>query len=124
MKWASLLVIAVIVVIIFLLKRTSEVSTADALEQLKNGAVVIDVRSPDEYNAEHLPGAMNLPLDMIESAVAQRMPDKGRVLLLHCQSGVRSAMATRKLRAMGYPGVFNLGSLARAREIVDKAGGH
>ena len=121
MKWTTLLIIAAIIVVVFLLKRTSEISTAEALEQLKKGAVVVDVRSPGEYNAEHLPGTINLPLDVIETAVPQRVPDKSRVLLLHCQSGVRSAMALRKLRAMGYTNAFNLGSLARAREVVDKA---
>ena len=121
MRWTTLLVIAAIIVIVFLLKRTGEIPTAEAAEQLKKGAVVIDVRSPGEYNAEHLPGAMNLPLDVIEGAVPQRLPDKAGVLLLHCQSGMRSAMAMRKLRAMGYTNVFNLGSRARAREIVDKA---
>jgi len=121
MKLTTLLVIAAIIVMVFLLKRTSEISTAEALEQLKKGAVLVDVRSPGEYNAEHLPGAINLPLDVVETAVPQRVPDKSRVLLLHCQSGVRSAMALRKLRAMGYTNAFNLGSLARAREVVDKA---
>lgn len=124
MKWSTLFVIAAIIVIVFLLKRTSEISTADALAQLKKGALVIDVRSPGEYNAGHVPEALNLPLDGIESSVAQRVPDKERVLLLHCQSGMRSAMALRKLQAVGYSNVFNLGSLGRAREIVAKAGGN
>jgi phage shock protein E len=123
MRWTTLLVIAAIIVIVFLLKRTGEIPTAEAAEQLKKGAVVIDVRSPGEYNAEHLPAAINLPLDGIELAVPQRVPDKDRVLLLHCQSGMRSAMALRKLQAIGYTNVFNLGSLGRAREIVGKAGG-
>ncbi|KAB2637924.1 MAG: rhodanese-like domain-containing protein [Verrucomicrobia bacterium] len=123
MQWTTLLVIVAIFFMVFLLKRTSEISAAEALEQLKKGALVIDVRSPGEYNAEHLPDAINLPLDGIELAAAQRVPDKDRVLLLHCQSGMRSAMARRKLQAVGYTNVFDLGALGRAREIVDKTGG-
>ena len=121
MKWTILLVIAALVVIFLLIKETGQISAADALEHLKKGAVVIDVRSTDEYNTEHLPSAVNLPLDVIENAVPQRLPDKNQILLLHCQSGMRSAIAMRKLQHMGYTNVFNLGSLARAKAIVDKA---
>lgn len=124
MKWTIILVIAALVVIVFLLKETSQISPKDALEYLKKGAVVIDVRSPGEFNAEHLPMAGNIPLEMIESAVPQRVPDKNQVVLLHCQSGMRSAMAMRKLRGMGYTNAFNLGSLARARDIVASAAGN
>lgn len=118
MKWTILLVIAALIVIIFLLKESGRISVTDALEYLKKGAVVIDVRSPEEYTAEPLPGAINIPLDVIESAVPVRLGDKQQVLLLHCQSGMRSALAVRKLQALGYVNAFNLGSLARAREIL------
>jgi len=87
---------------------------------LKQWAVVIDVRSPEEYNSGHLRNAINIPLDGIEAAVPQRFTDKQQVLLLHCQSGMRSAMAVRKLKGIGYPNVFNLGSLSRARELADQ----
>ena len=120
MKWTVLLVIAAMIVIVFLLKRGGEIPAAEARDQLQQGAVVIDVRSPGEYNGDHLQGAINIPLDVIESAVPQRVQDKSQVLLLHCQSGVRSAMAMRKLKAIGYTNVFNLGSLERARDIVGK----
>jgi len=121
MKWTILLIIAAVIVIVYLLKQGSEVSSADAVKYLKKGAVVIDVRSAGEYNADHLPSAINIPVEVIESAVPQRVQDLDQVLLLHCQSGMRSALAVRKLKAIGYTHVFNLGSLARAREIVAKA---
>ncbi|MCX6878698.1 MAG: rhodanese-like domain-containing protein [Verrucomicrobia bacterium] len=124
MKWTILLVIVALVVIVFLLKETGQISSEDALAYLRQGAVVIDVRSPDEFNAEHLPTAINLPLEVLESAVPQRVPDKNRVLLLHCQSGMRSAAAMRKLKGLGYASTYNLGSLARARKIVGSAGGN
>lgn len=122
MKWTILLVIAALLVVVFLMKKTGDLSSEDASEYLKEGAVVIDVRSPGEYNAEHLRGTLNIPLDVVESAVPQRLGDKDQVLLLHCQSGVRSGMAVRKLKALGYTKVFNLGSFNRAKEIVAKAG--
>jgi len=120
MKWTVLLVVAALAVIVFLLKRTGELASEDAAEYLTKGALVIDVRSPEEYNTEHLPNAINIPLDVIEAAMPQRVPDKRQVLLLHCQSGMRSAMAVRTLKGMGYTNAFNLGSLARARAILGR----
>jgi len=122
MKWTILIVIAAAFAVIFLLKQTGRIAPGDAAEYLTKGAVVIDVRSSGEFNADHLRNAVNIPLDVIETAVPQRFGNKQQVLLLHCQSGMRSGVAVRKLKALGYTNVFNLGSLARARELVEKAG--
>jgi monofunctional biosynthetic peptidoglycan transglycosylase len=91
----------------------------DARTHLKQGALVIDVRSPREYNSEHLPSAVNIPVDGIETALPVRVPDKNKVLLLHCQSGMRSAVAMKKLKSIGYTHVYNLGSLPQAKAVVD-----
>jgi len=120
MKWTVLFVVAALVVIFVLMKKSGQVAPEDVVTHLKQGAVVIDVRSPEEYNSGHLRNAINIPLDGIEAAVPQRFTDKQQVLLLHCQSGMRSAMAVRKLKGIGYPNVFNLGSLSRARELADQ----
>jgi monofunctional biosynthetic peptidoglycan transglycosylase len=97
-----------------------DVTTAvEAREYLKQGALVIDVRSLGEYNSEHLPSALNIPLDVIESALPVRVPDKNKVLLLHCQSGMRSDVAMKKLKSIGYTHVYNLGSLPQAKAVVD-----
>ena len=102
----------------FLLRRMGQISAKEARQQLGNGALVIDVRTPGEFASGHLPKAISMPLDEIESRIARHVPDKNKVLLLHCQSGMRSGVAKRKLRAMGYTQAFNLGSLSRAAQIV------
>ena len=122
MRWISLLIIAALVVVIFVLKKNGRISPRDAVAYLRDGALVIDVRSHDEYTADHLPCAINIPLDQLESAVPRQVKDPNQVLLLHCQSGLRSGMAVTKLHGMGYRNVFNLGSLARAREIIGNGG--
>jgi len=63
---------------------------------------------------------INLPLDDIENALPSRIRDKNQVLLLHCQSGMRSAMTVKKLKGLGYTHVFNLGSYGRAARIVKR----
>jgi len=121
MNWTALLIFAVVVVVVIMVKRAGQVSTSDALVYLKNGALVIDVRTPGEFNAGHLASAINLSLDQIETGLPQRVPDKNQILLLHCQSGMRSGMAKSKLKVMGYEHVFNLGSYGRAESILTQA---
>jgi rhodanese-related sulfurtransferase len=95
-----------------------KVSKKAAAEYLRNGAVVIDVRSAGEFTAKHLPRAVNIPLSEIETVIARKVRDKDQVLLLHCQSGSRSAEAIRRLKAIGYERAYNLGSYGRAAQIV------
>jgi phage shock protein E len=118
MDWTTLSIIAAILAVILLLKRIGQISAKDAQAHLKQGALLIDVRSPGEFSSGHLPGAINIPLDQVGVALPKRVTDKSQVLLLHCLSGTRSGIARMKLKRLGYAKVFNLGSLARARKIV------
>jgi len=102
-----------------MIKQSGQISAKDALEKMKTGALVIDVRSPGEFSSGHLTKAINIPLDEIETALPKRVQDKNQVLLLHCASGMRSGMAKNKLNGMGYTNAFNLGSYGRATGIVD-----
>jgi len=119
MNWTTILVIAAIVAVIFMMKQSGQISAKDALEKLRNGALVIDVRSAGEFSSGHMPKAINIPLDEIESALPKRVKDKNQTLLLHCASGMRSGMAKSKLTGMGYTNAFNLGSYGRAEKIVN-----
>ena len=98
--------------------QSSQISPEVAQAYLKKGALVIDVRTPAEFNAGHLPIAINIPLALIESGATLPLKDMNQVLLLHCQGGMRSAKATQLLSGMGYTHVFNLGSYSRAAQIV------
>jgi phage shock protein E len=118
MNWTIALIVAAIAAIILVMKRAGQISPKGARRYLKSGALVIDVRSPAEFNSGHLPSAINLPLDEIETVLPRRVKDKKQVLLLHCQSGMRSATAKKRLQGLGYASAFNLGSYGRAAQIV------
>ncbi|HTW79120.1 MAG TPA: rhodanese-like domain-containing protein [Terracidiphilus sp.] len=118
MNWTAVAVAFGLLILLLFLRQRGRISAAEARERLKGGALVVDVRTEGEFAARHLPGAVNLPLDTIADTLPARVPDKDKTLLLHCQSGMRSGAAQSKLRAMGYTNAFNLGSYARAAQIV------
>ena len=121
MNWTPFLILAAIVAVVLLVKNLGQISARDALELLRNDALVVDVRSSGEFNSGHLAKAINLPLDEIETALPQRVKDKNQALLLHCASGMRSGMAKSKLKRLGYTNVFNLGSYGRAEGILNQS---
>jgi molybdopterin/thiamine biosynthesis adenylyltransferase/rhodanese-related sulfurtransferase len=77
--------------------RIEEVDPAAVREQASNGAVVIDVREPEEWAAGHIPGAKHVPKSYLESRIEGAAPDRDQHLILYCASGNRSAWATRTL---------------------------
>jgi rhodanese-related sulfurtransferase len=85
------------------------VDADEAARLLARDAVrVLDVRTPDEYDAGgHIPGANLLPVDLIAAAPAT-LPRDGKPLLVYCQHGIRSVTASRFLAAAGFPDVMNL----------------
>ncbi|MGB8259489.1 MAG: rhodanese-like domain-containing protein [Terracidiphilus sp.] len=118
MDWKIIAVVAAVLAVFLLLKRAGLISAKAARELLRQGALTIDVRTEGEFAAGHLPRAINLPLDQIETALPRRVADKDKPLLLHCASGMRSGAAKAKLKALGYTNAHNLGSYARAARIV------
>jgi len=118
MGWISILVVIGIVLAFVGIKQLGSISPEAARNHLRQGAKVIDVRSLREFQSGHLPGAINIPGNVIENQIARYAPNKETVLLLHCLSGGRSGLAVRTLKKLGYKKVFNLGSYGRAEKII------
>jgi len=118
MSWIPFVVVLVLAVAYIYMKRSGQISSKEAQEYLRNGAILIDVRSANEFESGHILQAYNMPLDRIEMMASAAVKDRSKVLLLHCSTGVRSALAKKRLIAIGYTNVFNLGSYERAGKIV------
>lgn len=118
MQATILLFFAALFAVFLFSMRSGQISAKEAQAYLRRGALLIDVRTAAEFGSSHLPKALNLPLSEIETSIARHVPDKNRVLLLHCHSGMRSAVARRKLTALGYTHSYNLGAYKRAMQIV------
>ncbi len=122
MNWTLAVVLGLVLLAFFLSKRMSFVSAEAARKYLREGAAVIDVRSPEEFRSRHLPGALNIPLGELREGLARSVRDKNQVLLLHCLSGGRSGIAKVQAKKLGYARVFNLGGYGRAEAIVSRKG--
>lgn len=80
-------------------------------ELLGQGAVLADVRSPQEYEKAHLEGAVNIPYADIYLNAAKVLPDRERPVIVYCATGKRSSMAKDRLEFMGYQRVYFLGGV-------------
>ncbi|WP_304224840.1 rhodanese-like domain-containing protein [Gracilinema caldarium] len=72
-------------------------------------ALVIDVRTPEEFNSGHLDMAINIPLDTIEKRITAIVPNKTASIVLYCRSGNRSGQAYNILKSLGYTRIHNGG---------------
>jgi molybdopterin/thiamine biosynthesis adenylyltransferase/rhodanese-related sulfurtransferase len=89
--------------------RIDEVDPTVVREQVSNGAVVIDVREPEEWSAGHIPGARHVPKSYLESRIEGAVPDRSQHVILYCASGNRSAWATRTMvEDLGYENVESM----------------
>ncbi|MDQ3305944.1 MAG: molybdopterin-synthase adenylyltransferase MoeB [Actinomycetota bacterium] len=88
--------------------RIREVDTPGAEAAIAGGAVVLDVREPDEYEQGALPGAIHIPRGNLESQVENRVVDRGAPIVVHCAGGTRSAFAAETLGQLGYTDVVSM----------------
>jgi phage shock protein E len=77
---------------------------------VKNGAQIIDVRTPGEFKSGHINGAVNIPLQQFQSGISKIKNDKP--VITCCASGMRSASAKNMLQSAGFKEVYNGGGWA------------
>ena len=85
-----------------------EVDTAAAADLIAGGAVVLDVREPDEYDQGALPDAIHIPRGHLEAQVEGKVLDKHAQVVVYCAGGVRSAFAAKTLAELGYTDVVSV----------------
>lgn len=87
---------------------------------VKSGAVIIDVRSSEEYQGGHINGSLNIPLDKLKRSVQLLPADKQHPIIVCCASGVRSSRARGFLMGLGYKQVFNGGGWTTLKQKLQK----
>lgn len=91
----------------------TQISQDEAKEMMQqdDGHVIVDVRRPDEFAAGHIPGAICIPNETIESEQPEELPDTDQIILIYCRSGNRSKQAAQKLFDMGYTNIYEFGGI-------------
>ena len=84
-----------------------------------SGAVLLDVRTPEEYKEGHIPGSLNIPLQTIDK-VESKVENKDTALYVYCRSGARSSRAVTQLHEMGYTNANNIGGIAAYTGEVER----
>lgn len=88
--------------------RIREVTVAVAIERIKSGAVLIDVREDSEFETAHADGAKHMGRGVIDRDIVQTFPNKDTELILYCGGGYRSALAADMIQKMGYTNVWSM----------------
>ncbi|MBO4938203.1 MAG: rhodanese-like domain-containing protein [Oscillospiraceae bacterium] len=86
---------------------------------LVSGAVLLDVRTQQEFNDGHIPGSVNLPLQMLDNA-DEIIENVDVPLYVYCRSGARSRQAVMVLKSMGYRNVTNIGGISAYTGKVER----
>lgn len=91
--------------------------SGEAAHQLvqKQGALLLDVRTPEEFAEGHVDGAVNVPVQELEAKLASLPARKDQDVVVYCRSGVRSARASGILKSAGFSRVHDLGAMSNWR---------
>ena len=85
-----------------------DINKKELVRFLKEGAILVDVRSPQEYREGHLEGAILIPEYELISKHSKTFKSKDETIIVYCSNGLRSKKGQRKLEKLGYTNVYNL----------------
>jgi rhodanese-related sulfurtransferase len=91
----------------------TQISMDKAIEMMESesGYIILDVRTIEEFNDRHIPGAICVPNESIGTEPIAELPQKDQLILVYCRSGRRSKEAAEKLAAMGYSNIYEFGGI-------------
>lgn len=85
---------------------------------VKQGAIIVDVRSKGEFSGGHIANSINIPVDVLANNLA-KLKDKNKPVITCCASGIRSASAKNILKSNGFMQVYNGGSWNGLNSKID-----
>lgn len=107
----GLAIAAVLVAVYLFVVRRGDIDGVAARQLVRDGALLVDVRTPGEFASEHIAGAINIPVQEIDARLGE-LGSKNRPIVLYCRSGARSGQAARILTSAGFV-AHNLGAMGR-----------
>jgi rhodanese-related sulfurtransferase len=91
--------------------RYSNMHDIKAIIKENQDYVILDVRTLDEYQEGHIPGAINIPNENIANIAGEKLTNKEQLILVYCRSGNRSKQAAKTLANMGYTNIIEFGGI-------------
>ncbi len=88
----------------------ADIAPSAALAKVKEGALLVDSRTIEEFNSGHIEGALNIPHTETKVRLLELGGDKNKEIIFYCKSGGRSGMAQKILKEEGFLNVFNAGA--------------
>jgi rhodanese-related sulfurtransferase len=85
--------------------------TAKQIMDTSKDYVILDVRTQEEFDQAHIPGAILIPNDQINDEAEHVLTDKNQLILVYCRSGRRSKMAAEELVKLGYTNIKEFGGI-------------
>ncbi|HEV7607667.1 MAG TPA: rhodanese-like domain-containing protein [Steroidobacteraceae bacterium] len=111
--WLAMAAVLALVVVVIHESRVrasgfAAISSQDLIRLMNQGALVLDIRKPDEFAAGHVNGAKQLPSDQILTAGESFKRFKEKPVVVYCESGSLAAAAVRQLNRQGFTKAFSL----------------
>ena len=114
----SLLLILMLGIVVFAVPHAGasgyrQITMQEAIDMMDSESdyIILDVRTPAEYESGHIPNAVNVPNETIGQSEIDELPDKDQLILVYCRSGNRSKQASSKLAALGYTNIVEFGGI-------------
>ena len=93
---------------------------AQVLMQREQDYLILDVRSPEEYAAGHIPHAINIPMEQFGEDPPKELPDRNQMIFVYCVKGIRSMNIANRLAHMGYKNIVEIGGIQDWHGDIEK----
>lgn len=90
---------------------------------LPDNAVILDVRTAEDFKKDHVEGAILVPHDKIDASIKKQIPCTSTPVFIYCQKGVRAKIAEEKLEKLGYTNLTVLGGIEEAKKKIVRGTG-
>ena len=91
--------------------KVNKITCSEVNDLVSEGAIVVDVRTPGEYEEDHIENAINIDSNEIKYVVKGKIKDYETKIIVYCRSGNRSAESAKILVNLGYKNVYDMGSI-------------
>lgn len=91
--------------------KVNRITCNDVNDLVSEGAIVVDVRTPGEYETDHIENAINIDSNEIKYVIKGKIKDYETKIIVYCQTGNRSSESAKILVNLGYKNVYDMGSI-------------